>query len=97
MNYQKLDAPLSVALKDVQNTDEPSLQVFIHTKPVSNAETATLENLGVSGVTRGKDVFTATLSPSAISQLSEQPWVQHVKLSQTLHLANQRYGMKRLR
>ncbi|MBW4447879.1 MAG: hypothetical protein KME38_13670 [Spirirestis rafaelensis WJT71-NPBG6] len=96
MNYQKLDAPLSMALKDVQNTDEPSLQVFIHTKPVSNAETAALENLGVSGVASGKDVFTATLSPSAISQLSEQPWVEHVKLSQTLHLANQRYGMKRV-
>lgn len=96
MNYQKLDAPLSMALKDVQNTDEPTLQVFIHTKPVSKAETATLENLGVSGVTRGKDVFTATLSPNAISQLSEQPWVQYVKLSQKLHLANQGYGMKRV-
>jgi len=96
MNYQKLDAPLSMALKDVQNTDEPSLKVFIHTKPVSNAETAALENLGVSGVTSGKDVFTATLSPNAISQLSEQPWVLYVKLSQTLHLANQRYGMKRV-
>lgn len=96
MNYQKLDAPLSMALKDVQNTDEPSLQVFIHTKPVSNAESAVLENLGISGVTSGKDVFTATLSPNAISQLSEQPWVDHVKLSQKLHLANQRYGMKRV-
>ncbi|MBW4479265.1 MAG: hypothetical protein KME54_21025 [Tolypothrix brevis GSE-NOS-MK-07-07A] len=97
MNYQKLDAPLSMALRDVENTEEPSLQVFIHTKPVSNAETATLENLGVSGVTSGKDVFTATLSPNAISQLSDQPWVEHMKLSQTLHLANQRYGMKPVR
>jgi hypothetical protein len=94
MNYQKLDAPLSMALKDVENTEEHSLQVFIHTKPVSNAETTALENLGVSGVTNGKEVFTATLSPSAISQLSDLPWVEHVKLSQTLHLANQRYGMK---
>lgn len=96
MNYQKLDAPLSMALKDVQNTDEPSLQVFIHTKPVSNAETAVLENLGISGVTSGKDVFTATLSANAIAHLSEQPWVEHVKLSQKLHLANQGYGMKRV-
>ncbi len=97
MDYQKLDAPLSMALKDVQNTDEPSLQVFIHTKPVSNAESAALKNLGVSGVTSGEDAFTATLSLNAISQLSEQPWVQYVKLSQTLHLANPRYGMKRVR
>lgn len=96
MNYQKLDAPLSMALKEVQNTDEPSLQVFIHTKPVSNAESAALKNLGVSEVTRDKDVFSATLSANAISQLSEQPWVEYVKLSQTLHLANQRYGMKRV-
>jgi hypothetical protein len=97
MNYQKLDASLSIALRDAQNTEEPSLQVFIHTKPVSAFETATLENLGVSGVTSGKDVFTATLSPNAISQLSDQPWVEHMKLSQTLHLTNQRYGMKPVR
>jgi hypothetical protein len=94
MNYQKLDAPLSMALNEVPNTEEPSLQVFIHTKPVSDAETAALENFGISGVTRGKDVFTATLSANAISKLSEQPWVEYVKLSQKLHLSNQRYGMK---
>ncbi len=98
MNYQKLDASLAMALNNAQNPEEPSLQVFIHTEPVSDsAETAVLENLGVNGVTSGKDVFTATLSPNAISQLSEQPWVQSVKLSQKLHLLNRRQGLGSVR
>jgi hypothetical protein len=91
MNYQKLDASLAMALNDVQDQQEPSLVVFIHTKKSPDANAATfLENLGVSGVTSDKDVFTATLSPSAISQLSEQPWVQSLKLSQKLRLLNRR-------
>lgn len=93
MNYQKLDAPLSMALNDAQNKEEPSLQVFIHTQPViDSAKTTVLENLGVN-VTGGNDVFTATLSPSAISQLSDQPWVQSVKLSQKLQLLNKQKVM----
>ncbi|MGH7997967.1 MAG: hypothetical protein ACREPR_00655 [Brasilonema sp.] len=92
MNYQKLDTALAVALNDVNNSQEPSLKVFIHTKMNSTYtdKTAILENLGVADVTSEKDVFTATLSPNAISQLSEQPWVQYIKLSQNLHLVNQK-------
>lgn len=91
MNYQKLDTALAMALNEVQDPEERSLSVFIHTKPVADGgETAFLRNLGVSGVTDGKDVFTATLSPEAISQLSEQPWVQYLKLSQKLRLVNRR-------
>ncbi|NMG20188.1 hypothetical protein [Brasilonema bromeliae] len=98
MNYQKLDTALAVALNDVNNSQEPSLKVFIHTQNDANytETTAVLENLGVADVTPEKDVFTATLSPNAISQLSEQPWVQYIKLSQNLHLVNQKIkgGMK---
>lgn len=91
MNYQKLDTALAMALNEVQDPEERNLSVFIHTQPVADAgETAFLTNLGVSGVKDGKDVFTATLSPNAISQLSEQPWVQSVKLSQKLRLLNRR-------
>ncbi|MEH2009790.1 hypothetical protein, partial [Nostoc sp.] len=89
MNYQKLDAALATALNDVQDSDETSLAVFIHTESVLNSTaTAVLESLGVSGVTSGKDIFTATLSPNAISQLSEQPWVMYLKRSQQLRLVN---------
>lgn len=90
MDYQKLDAALAMALNDIQNPDEGNLIVFIHTDPVPDAEATTfLERLGVR-VTAGKDVFTATLSANAISQLSEQSWVQYIKLSQKLRPVNRR-------
>ncbi|MBN3881328.1 MULTISPECIES: hypothetical protein [unclassified Nostoc] len=94
MNYQKLDAALATALNDVQNLEEPSLAVFIHTESVlDSAATAILESFGVSGVSSGKDIFTATLSPNAISQLSEEPWVKYLKRSQQLRLVNQRKSL----
>ncbi|MDM9582206.1 hypothetical protein [Nostoc sp. GT001] len=94
MNYQKLDAALATALNDVPNLEEPSLAVFIHTESVlDSAAIAILESLGVSSVTSGKDIFTATLSPNAISQLSEEPWVKYLKRSQQLRLVNQRKSL----
>ncbi|MDZ7995610.1 MAG: hypothetical protein RM022_001240 [Nostoc sp. EfeVER01] len=94
MNYQKLDAALATALNDVPNLEEPSLAVFIHTESVlDSAAIAILESLGVSSVTSGKDIFTATLSPNAISQLSEEPWVKYLKRSQQLRLLNQRKSL----
>lgn len=91
MNYQKLDTALAMAMNEVQNPEERNMSVFIHTQPTTDSAGSTelLRNLGV-GVTEGKDVFTATLSPNAISQLSEQPWVQYLKLSQKLRLVNSR-------
>jgi hypothetical protein len=97
MNYQKLDAALATALNDVQSLEDSNLGVFIHTEPIlDSAATAVLERLGVSGVTSGKDIFTATLSPNAISQLSEQSWVKYLKRSQQLGLVNRRIGTRRL-
>jgi len=97
MNYQKLDAALATALNDVQDSEKPSLGVFIHTEPIldSNA-TAVLKSLGVNDVTSDKDIFTATLSPNAISQLSEQPWVKYLKRSQQLSLVNRRMNTAKL-
>ncbi|MCC5641740.1 hypothetical protein LC607_01945 [Nostoc sp. CHAB 5824] len=97
MNYQKLDAALATALNDVQDPQDISLGVFIHTEPILNsAATAVLEGLGVSGVNSGKNIFTATLSANAISQLSEQPWVQYLKRSQQLSLVNKRRNTPKL-
>ncbi|MDZ8051244.1 MAG: hypothetical protein RMX68_018370 [Aulosira sp. ZfuVER01] len=97
MNYQKLDAALATALNEVQDPETPSLTVFIHTEPViDSTATAVLENLGISGIAEGKDVFTANLSANAIAQLSEQPWVQYLKLSQKLHLVNTRLNFRKL-
>lgn len=84
MNYQKLDTALAMALSEVENPEERNLVVFIHTEPVPDASAAAfLASLGVS-VTSGRDVFTATLSANAVSQLSEKPWVQYIRLSQKL-------------
>jgi hypothetical protein len=94
MNYQKLDAALATAINDIQDSEENSLGVFIHTEPILNsAATAVLESLGVSDVTSGKDIFTATLSPNAISQLSEEPWVKYLKRSQQLRLLNSKKSL----
>jgi len=97
MNYQKLDAALATALNDVQNSEETSLGVFIHTEPIlDSAAIAILESFGVNGVSSGKEIFTATLSPNAISQLSDQPWVKYLKRSQQLGLVNRTINTGRL-
>lgn len=78
-----------MALNEVQDSEEQSLVVFIHTEPVPDAKaTAFLESLGVH-VTKGRDVLTATLSANAVSQLSEKPWVQYITLSQKLRSLGQ--------
>ncbi|MBC1220090.1 hypothetical protein GNF10_33855 [Nostoc sp. UCD121] len=97
MDFQKLDAALATAFNDVQNPEEPSLEVFIHTEPIlDSAATAVLENLGISGVISGRDIFTATLSLNTISQLSEEPWVKYLKRSQQLRLVNRRINTGKL-
>ncbi|UKO96203.1 hypothetical protein [Nostoc sp. UHCC 0870] len=87
MNYQKLDASLVLALDEVLDPNLVSLVVFIYTENnLDSTATAVLENLGVSDVRSEKDVFTATLSPDQIAQLSDLPWVRLIRRSQKLHL-----------
>ncbi|MGB6300003.1 MAG: hypothetical protein WBF90_28045 [Rivularia sp. (in: cyanobacteria)] len=89
MNFSKLDTALILALKKNKDQSIPCLVVFIHTEsPIDSKATAMLESLGVSGIAVGKDVYTATLSLNAVSQLSEQPWVKYLKLSKELRLLN---------
>ncbi|MEH1869483.1 MAG: hypothetical protein V7K69_31415 [Nostoc sp.] len=97
MDFQKLDAALATALNDVQNPEERSLEVFIHTEPIlDSAAIAVLENLGISDITSGKDIFTATVSLNTISHLSEEPWVKYLKRSQQLRLLNRRIDTGKL-
>ena len=89
MNFAKLDTALILALKRVQDPSIACFVVFIHTESLlDSAAIALLQDLGVCGITDGKNVFTATLSSNAISQLSEQPWVEYLKLSQELRLVS---------
>jgi len=97
MNYQKLDAALAMALNNAQASEVQSLEVFIHTQSILEpTATTVLENLGIHDLSSGKDMFTARLSPTVISQLSEQPWVKYLKLSQNLRLVNNKLGSRKL-
>jgi hypothetical protein len=90
MDYRKIDAALAAALDEVRDPEERSLSVFIHTAQTpGQAEAAFLEGLGVSGISGERQVFTATLSPHAIAQLSEQPWLRYLRLSRRLRLLDQ--------
>ena len=83
MNYQKLDAALVMALNRVQNPHQPSFVIFIHTQPgLESAAKKFLMDLGISEITESKRVFTATVSAHTISELSDQTWVEYLKLSQ---------------
>ncbi|MBF2067295.1 MAG: hypothetical protein IGS39_23190 [Calothrix sp. C42_A2020_038] len=83
MNYQKLDAALAIAIDEVENLEEPKLVVFIHTNESLDTQAVTfLESLGIGDANDGRNIFTATVSPSTVSELSQQPWVKSIKLSQ---------------
>ena len=87
MDYQKMDAALAAALAEVRDPEERALSVFIHTAHApQDAEADFLEDLGVGGVTGGRQVFTATLSPRAVEELSDQPWLRYMKLSRRLRI-----------
>jgi hypothetical protein len=90
MDYRKIDAALAVALEDIEDAEEPACTVFIHTAYAPGTdEAAFLTRLGVNGVTRRRQVFTATLSARAIAELSDQPWVRYLKLSRKLRLLHE--------
>jgi hypothetical protein len=90
MNYKKLDAALAMAVNQVENPQVPSLVVFIRVnQPLDDSALTFLEGLGIKGITQGKEILTATVSVSDISQLSEQSWVLFLQLSQKLRFVKQ--------
>ena len=89
MNHRKIDATLAAAVDETKNAEEPMLAVFIYTAK-SRDETATtfLNGLGIRVYSKNQEIFTATVSPHTVKELSQQPWVRYVKLSQKLQLRN---------
>ena len=87
MNYRRIDATLAAAVDESKNAKEPLLAVYIYTAK-SRDETATifLNGLGVRVYSKNQDTFTATVSPQTVKELSQQPWVRHVKLSPRQHV-----------
>jgi hypothetical protein len=88
-NYRKLDAKLAAALDEAQNPEEPALSVFIHISPAPDSSAATfLQEIGVKVTSPRQQIVTAKVSPRAVEELSKQPWVRYLKLSQKLRLLN---------
>jgi hypothetical protein len=86
-DHRKLDAKLAAVLSDESERGQPAFEVFVHLDAKCGAEEiAKLAALGVRGVTRGRSVLTARLSRDAIAELSDQPWVSQLRLSQKLRL-----------
>lgn len=84
MDYQKLDAALAAALSGGRQADEKLLEVFVYVEsPLDDSEKAVLQRLGVKTAGQGT-ILTARLSARDIEELSCQPKVRHMKLSQRL-------------
>ena len=74
-----------MALSEVRDARDCNLIVFVQAESdVGDAEAAFLEGLGVGGVIKGQQMFTATLSAEGVDGLSEQSWVRSIRLSQRL-------------
>lgn len=85
MNYQKISASLSEALSGQPLTDEPDLIVFVRTLiPPDDEQIEELKRLGVKGASASENVFVARISPRAVSELSDKPWIRLISLSQKL-------------
>lgn len=84
MNYDKLDASLSAVLSDASTSDE-LLNVSIRTQePPNEDQQREMERLGVYGVSGKSRIFSAQLSPQAVSELSEKSWIRLLSLSQRM-------------
>lgn len=70
---------------------ERKLSVFVHVDPKEPApdDRDELARLGLSPRSLQGGIGTATLSPSQVAELSEQPWVRSIRLSTPLRLLHE--------
>ncbi len=94
MDYRKIDAALAAALEDEDRPAAapadsrgraPRLPVFVHVDPTAAVRRrAELARLGLRAGSMLGGIGTASLSPEQVRELSEQPWVRQIRLSQPL-------------
>lgn len=92
MDWSKVDAALAGALSDAVAGGERDgagaigrrLPVFVHVL-AAQADAVLLAELEVGGAPAAS-VRTGTLTPAAVGQLTDQPWVMRVQLSGPLRL-----------
>lgn len=98
MDYRKIDAALAAALDGDRPADDrdrgprrtPGLPVFVHIDPAAaTRRRPELARLGLPAGSLLGGIGTATLSAEQVRELSEQPWVRQIRLSQPLDLLDQ--------
>ena len=94
MDYRKIDAALAAALDDERPPDArgrtPKLPVFVSVDPAAaTRRRAHLARLGLPAGSLLGGIATASLSADQVKELSEQPWVRQIRLSQPLDLLDQ--------
>jgi hypothetical protein len=84
MNYQKLDAALTLAVNAAVDPDDRCFTVFLQLGDrLDDGAIAQLTAMNLAHLQPGQ-LGTATLSTHQIEALSEQSWVSWLRLSQTL-------------
>jgi hypothetical protein len=81
MNPAKLDPMLAKALRDGAGPHHVLIRVAA---PLDEQRWAVLIGHGVARSPRPGQTITATLGPAAIAALSDEPWVESIRLTQNL-------------
>jgi hypothetical protein len=85
MDYSKVDAALAAVLSEPTVGNDPSLVVSVRTRaPLDPMQQAELRNFGVQGVESDRTIFSATVSPHTVIQLTEKPWIRQLSLARRL-------------
>ena len=91
MNYNKMDARLSAVMSEDSSSLERTLNVSVRTlEPPDEDQQQELQSLGVYGVSGEGRVFSAQLSPHAVSELSDKSWIRLLSLAHELKSVNDR-------
>lgn len=87
-DYRKLDAALASALTTgaggADGFAEPGLAVFVRLSNEPAPDRARLAELGLPETAEPGQVCTTALSARQVEELSEQPWVSRLSLSDLL-------------
>ncbi len=81
MNYDKIDAALASAIEEGADNDRHTVFIFADKEP-SVEGIDVLKAAGVDIKDGKQSIFTAALSAEKIKDLSLQPWVKFIQLSQ---------------
>jgi len=85
MDYSKVDAALAAVLSEPTVGSAPLLTVSVRTEgSLDPAQQAELRHLGVQGVEPGRSIFSATISPETVIELTEKSWIRRLSLARQL-------------